>query len=608
MAALAVLPNAPALVHPGKNGEILLRKRNALISKLATEKVIDATTAALAKLEPLPGEPKPLPQFAPHLLNRYKKEYAFLKTGNEKKSTGINTTIDGHLQQRVTALVNIHHDQLKGSQVNNTAAMVMDIETGNILAYVGNIYQPENVSMESHVDVLAAPRSPGSTLKPLLYASLLTEGILLPTQLIPDVPTQIGGYTPQNFDLGYDGAVPADKALSRSLNIPAVKMLQQYKYQRFYDVLKRCGFSTLTQPADFYGMSLILGGCEITPFELAGVYSSMARMYLHQKKNKSKWSSDDWYMPRYTKPISILTSPKISKAGIEPFNYPAIWQMFNAMTEVMRPGEEGLWNLFSSAQRIAWKTGTSFGFRDGWAIGLTAKYCVVVWMGNTDGEGRPDLTGINTAAPLLFDIFRELPVSKWFEPPSDGFVYLPVCRKSGFKSGIDCNESDTVPVSETAVAAATCPYCKTIHLDREGVQRVSESCESPGNMQHRSWFILPPTMEYYYRAKHPDYKLLPPYKQGCETVLAKNLDIIYPDEGAKIYIPLEISGQKGNVVFTATHRNTNEKLFWHLDDVFMGTTEQFHQLSLNPAPGHRLTVMDREGNSATRNFEILRKE
>ncbi len=278
------------------------------------------------------------------------------------------------------------------------------------------------------------------------------------------------------------------------------------------------------------------------------------------------------------------------------------------MNEVMRPGEEGLWNLFSSSQKIAWKTGTSFGFRDGWAIGLTTKYCVVVWMGNTDGEGRPELTGINTAAPLLFDIFRLLATSSWFESPSGGFIYAPVCKQSGFKASMDCAEADTVMVSENAVNAPTCPYCRNIHLDKTGVFRVNESCESPADMQHRSWFVLPPTIEYYYRAKHPAYQLLPAYKKGCSIEATKALDIIYPDEGAKIYIPLEITGEKGNVIFKATHRN-NEKLFWHLDDLFMGSTEQFHQLSLNPAPGkHRITIIDKEGNSVTRNFEILQKE
>src|SRR6476620_2538681 len=157
--------------------------------------------------------------------------------------------------------------------------------------------------------IFTSNRSLGSTLKPLLYASLLTEGKMLPQQLVPDVPTQINGYAPENFDLGYDGAVPANRALARSLNIPAVKMLQQYRYQRFYNRLQQCGFTTLDHPADFYGMSLILGGCEISPYELCGVYASMARMYLHQKQNKGKWNRDDWFMPKYEVPSTVDRSP-----------------------------------------------------------------------------------------------------------------------------------------------------------------------------------------------------------------------------------------------------------------------------------------------------------
>jgi penicillin-binding protein 1C len=283
--------------------------------------------------------------------------------------------------------------------------------------------------------------------------------------------------------------------------------------------------------------------------------------------------------------------------------------MLNAMTEVMRPGEEGLWGMFSSAQRIAWKTGTSFGFRDGWAIGLTTKYCVVVWVGNTDGEGRPGLTGISTAAPLLFDIFRLLPPAPWFEMPSRDFTYLPVCKYSGYKSGKDCASSDTILVSESAAQAGTCPYCRVIHLDKGGLFRVSENCEPVSNMQHKSWFVLPPTMEYYYKESHPDYQLLPPYRKDCNIEANKSLDIIYPNECDKIYVPLEITGEKGRTIFKATHRNNKEKLFWHIDDIFIGTTETFHQLAIDPAPGkHKLTVIDKEGNSVTRNFSILQKE
>jgi penicillin-binding protein 1C len=611
MATLAVLPNAPALVHPGKNRNTLLKKRNELIDKLVFRKVIDRTTAELAKFEPLPTQPKPLPQIAPHLADRFRRDHRLLSSTEKNISTGVQTTIDGNLQQQLNTIIDIHHQQLKGHHINNAAAMIVEIETGSILAYVGNVYKPNEPDIESHVDVLAAVRSPGSTLKPLLYASLLSEGTMLPRQLIPDIPTQIGGFAPANFDLGFDGAVPANRALARSLNIPAVKMLQQYKYQRFYDRLKQLGITSLNRSANEYGMSLILGGCEITPFELAGVYSSMARMYQHQTKNKSEWNNDDWFMPSYQKDKSNDILKKQRSTITTPlFDYTALWHTFNAMNEVARPGEEGLWGMFSSAQRIAWKTGTSFGFRDGWAIGLTSKHCVIVWVGNTTGEGRPELTGINAAAPIMFDIFRTLPSAQWFEPPANSLTYIDVCVQTGFKAGTECERTSKMLVSPLAKNnAALCPYHKLIHLDHTASYRVTANCEAPSSMKHVPWMVLPPTIEYYYKQRHTDYKPLPDFLPGCVSNSEKIIDIIYPDENSKIYVPLEATGERGRTIFTATHRKTKSKLFWHIDNDFAGTTENFHQLALNPAPGkHQLTVVDETGETITRHFEIIEKE
>jgi penicillin-binding protein 1C len=620
MAALTVLPNAPTLVHPGKNRNVLLRKRNGLIDKLVANKTIDATTGELAKMEPLPGQPLPLPQLAPHLLDRFKKDFA--TKNNEHFPTRITSTLQSDLQQNVTEIINRYHNSFKANSINNAAAMVMEVETGNVVAYVGNVYQPSDTSLESHVDVLASPRSPGSTLKPILFTALQSDGLVLPRQLIPDIPTQIGGYTPQNFNLDYDGAVPANRALSRSLNIPAVKMLQQYKYQRFYDVLHQCGFTTLTKPADFYGLSLILGGCEVTPWELAGVYSSLARVYNHQRANQGKFDRKDWHMPTYLSAESRSNKTHVKEENTSskilqpttynpqlPFDYTSLWHTFNAMQEVMRPGEEGLWNLFNSAQRIAWKTGTSFSFRDGWAIGLTPKYCVVVWVGNTTGEGRPELTGINTAAPVMFDIFRLLPSSPWFEPPAYDFTYLPVCHESGFKAGPDCNDVDTMMVSIKAKDAPLCPYHRVIHLDRTATYRVTANCELPSAMVNKSWFVLPPTMEYYYKIKHDDYKVLPAFLPNCDIESSRQMEIIYPENDARIYVPIEVTGEKGNTIFTAAHRNPQAHLFWHLDNNYIGSTFQFHQMAFNPTAGkHILTVVDEQGETISRNFEILDKE
>ncbi len=598
MATLAVLPNAPSLVNPAKNRQSLLEKRNRLLEQLLQSGKISKEDYALALQEYLPLKPLPLPQHAPHLLQRFAKEHP----GEYSKAT---STLQFSLQENLNKIIQQRQQQYKGNGINNICALVLDVETGNVLAYAGNSYDAGNSDIQADVDIITSPRSPGSALKPFLYAAMLSDGMLLPHSIVPDIPTQIAGYTPQNFDKDFDGAVEASMALSRSLNVPAVRLLQQYKYQRFYETLKQVGITTLNNPADHYGLSMILGGCEVNMWQLAGAYASMARIINHDTKNKGKILSSDVHAPKY---IDSLV-----KNGTE-INFPldavSIYYTLQAMQEVMRPGEEGLWQQFSSSQKIAWKTGTSFGFRDGWAIGVTAKNVVAVWVGNADGEGRAGLIGVQTAAPVMFDIFRLLPAVSWFKKPVYNYSYLPVCRQTGFRANVDCRDVDTLFMPPGAGKSPLCPYHKIIHLDKTGTYQVTAECAAPGDMQHVSWFILPATMEYYYKQHQHDYKMLPPFKEGCTSLATtKEIEIIYPQAGAKIYVPLEISGEKGRTVFIATHRKSNAKIFWSLDDSFLSTTEHFHQLAVNPSPGkHVLTLTDEAGNSISRSFEIISKK
>lgn len=608
-AALAVLPNSPALVHPGRNRQILLRKRNQLLERLWHNETIDSVTCQLAKLEPLPDQPKALPQEAPHLLDRFRRDYPAQKAKDDKAVTRIRTTLDAGLQRNVGDIIERYHAIYKANGINNAAAVVLDVETGDALAYVGNVYHPEDPETESHVDIIQAPRSPGSTLKPILYAAMLTDGIILPHSLVADIPTQIAGYTPQNFDLGYDGAVPASKALARSLNIPAVRMLQQYRYERMHTLLKKLGMTTLTQPADHYGLSLILGGGESTLWELTGIYASMARTLLHQEQYNGKYDADDIHAPNYRQGTKLVSKSAPSNTGV--LDAGAIWYTFQAMEEVMRPGEELLWQQFSSSQRVAWKTGTSFGFRDGWAIGVTPQYVVGVWIGNADGEGRPGLLGVSTAAPVMFDIFRLLHTGSWFNTPYDKLQQIEVCRQSGYRASDLCPEKDSISVPASGLRSGLCPYHQLVHLDHTGLWRVTADCESPSQMQHVPWFVLPPAMEFYYRTRH-NYLPLPPYKQECLATLHQDkapMEVIYPRPNARIYVPIEIDGKPGEAVFTATHRNTAEKIYWHMDDNYLGETQEFHQMALHPAAGkHMLTLVDEQGVQVRVPFEILAKK
>ena len=249
------------------------------------------------------------------------------------------------------------------------------------------------------MDIIRRPRSTGSILKPLLYAAMLEDGSLTPRMLLPDVPTHYEGFQPENFDRQYRGAVRADEALAHSLNVPAVRMLKTYGIARFADVLRGAGMSTLTRPADHYGLTLILGGAEGNLWDISAMYASLADIARAGPADAA---------PRFHE-LTVLANSKAKARGPSPIGTGAAWLTLDALLEVPRPGEEGHWKSFASSRRIAWKTGTSVGLRDGWAVGSTSRHTVGVWVGNASGEGRPGLTGSTMAAPLMFGLFNSLP-------------------------------------------------------------------------------------------------------------------------------------------------------------------------------------------------------
>jgi penicillin-binding protein 1C len=440
-------------------------------------------------------------------------------------------------------------------------------------------------------------------------AAMFDDGAILPNTLIPDVPTQISGFTPKNYALTYDGAVPAMRALARSLNIPAVRMLQMYKYERFCPLLIKAGITTLSQPPSHYGLSVILGGAEVMLWDAAGVYAGMARTLNHFADYSGRYGRHD-FMPPYFLASDSVKRKKIISDAPSVLSASAIWQTFEAMVEVSRPDEDAQWKDFLSSTRVAWKTGTSFGFRDGWAIGCTPKHVVAVWVGNASGEGRPGLTGIGTAAPILFDIFSLLKTNEWFDPPYDEMSRIPVCRQSGHRASGICSPVDTAWVQNAGLKTAACPYHKIIHLDPSGKWQVNDGCEAPSRMVHKPWFILPPVQEWYYKSKNPSYHPLPPFRKDCASSLqVRSLAFIYPPQPGKIYVPVEIDGTPGKVIFEAAHRNPNTTIYWHLDEEFVTATKQFHQAALHPPSGkHKIVLVDENGETAEMKFEIIGKE
>ena len=607
-ATLAVLPNSPSLIHPGRNRNRLREKRNSLLLRLHEKGYLDGFSYNMAIEEPLPENPLPLPQLAPHLLNRAYMEHF---KGNSGEITRIRTTIDPILQQRISALVALHNKSLMANGINNLSAVVIEVESGNVVAYIGNA-QNAGEQYSQDVDMVKSPRSTGSMLKPLLYASLLGEGTLLPNSLISDVPTQLDGYRPENYLETYDGVVPASRAVSRSLNVPFVRMLQMFGLEKFHHKLRKLGLSTLNKPASYYGLPLILGGAECTLWDISGVYASMARTLKHFYPNNGLYSTNDFRQPNYEykAALSKPLAPPLNK-NTNYLTFDAIWFTFKAMTELERPDTQGDWKRFISSKQIAWKTGTSLGFRDAWAVGTSSSYTVGVWAGNADGEGRPGLMGIYAAAPLLFRIFDLLPSSNWFEEPFDAERMVTVCKQSGYLA-LDFCEKDTVWAPENALKSKPCPYHQIVHLDKTGNYRVTNECASTSEMKEVSWFVLPPLEEMYFITKNPGYNPLPPISPNCSndiSVSGSPMQIIYPKNPIKIYVPTGLDGQPEKVVFKIAHRSPDATVFWHLDQQFVGETKNFHSMEMNPPAGkHTLTMVDNEGNRIQQIIEVLIKK
>ena len=598
-AMLAVLPNSPSLIHPGKNREKLFAKRNRLLNKLKENNAIDQFTYELAIAEPIPEQPHPLPRFARHLLTHA------MKDGREGKK--VLSTVQMGLQERVEQVLDDHHQRLKANQIFNASVIVLDVETGNVIAYVGNTNT--DVEHETDVDVIVSPRSTGSILKPFLYAAMLEDGKILPKTLLPDIPTVINGFAPQNFNLEYDGAVAADKAIIRSLNVPAVYMLRDYRYERFHQLLKNIGMSSLNQPPDHYGLSLILGGAEGTLWDITGMYASMARTLNHYSNYaswKNKYDRKDFHQPNY---INNISSPEKTIEENSWLSAASIYETFDALKEVYRPGEETGWKYFSSSKKIAWKTGTSFGFRDGWAVGVTPQYAVGVWVGNADGEGRPGLTGTETAAPVMFDIFSQLAGNSWFQQPYSEMQKIMVCSKSGQRFTDKCESGNEVWIGKAGLESTSCNYHKRIHLTLDKKFQIHTECESIDHIANTNWFVLPPIQEYYFKAKNLSYKSLPPFRADCQsTSSVVGMDLIYPKPNSKIFIPRDLDGTPGSSVFELAHRNSTTKVYWHLDGQFIGETRKNHQIALNPGEGkHTLTIVDDAGEALERHFEVISK-
>ena len=562
-ALLAVLPNSPGAMNVEKNRERLINKRNNLLDKLYAKGRLTEQQLELSKREPLPNERYSFERVAPHLARRLY---------NRSTDKVIRTTIDYNLQKRMQEIVRSYVDFTHSEGITNAAMLVVENRTRNVKAYIGS-QEFMDMENEGQVDGVIARRSPGSILKPFLYALSIDEGLIAPESLVQDVPMFFANFNPQNANKKYTGMIEARQALISSLNIPFVHLLDQYGEDKFYYFLKDMLEFDENAP-ERYGLSLILGTREFTVEEIATLYSGLANYgnftKLHYTLNDDKSRTKTMF----SKGASYLT--------------------LDTLKELVRPGIN---NLYRWKEPISWKTGTSFGKRDAWACGMTPDYTVIVWVGNFSGKSNDNLSGVISGGRLLFNVFQELDNSnKHFEEPYYELENIEVDSITGYRIDLDGVETKTIKYPRNAKPLKMSPFYKKIYVDENDVE-VDSRDPNFANSHEKVILNYPLEVVNYFIRENRDISEI-----YHTTSKEKSLKILYPTPNLKILLPKDLDKEQKLVVKIANLKN--QDIYWYLDKEFIGMDKTFEKEISLGVGNHTLTIMAEDGEIAKTNFSI----
>lgn len=563
-ALLAVLPNSPGLMNVEKNREKLIEKRNFLLKKLYEKNFINERQYEISLKEPVPDKRYSFPVLAPHLVRRLVNE-------NKDKKI-IKSTIDSEIQKKTEKAVKDYSEFLKLSGINNTAVLIINNKNYEVTAYAGSqdFYDFKN---NGQVDGITAKRSPGSLLKPFLYAKVIDEGIAAPQSKLPDVPLYFSNFSPQNADKKYYGMVEMRDALIKSLNIPFVELLKDYGEDKFFYFLKDI-LNFEDRNPERYGLSLILGTKEFTMEEIGILYSGLAN-YGNFKNLKYTEESTEEERQLLTKGASYLT--------------------LTTMRELERPGME---KFYREKNPVSWKTGTSHGRRDGWAAGITPEWTVVVWTGNFTGEGNPNLTGVYTGGNLLFNILKILPkTEKDFIMPSD-LEKIEVDKETGYRLKYDVPYKEIFYPKDAKPLKAS-PYYKKIFVNKNG-EEIDSRDESFNEREEKYILVYPLEVVNYFVRENLDVSNI-----FSEKTAKKTIKFIYPKNNLKIIVPKDFDGEKSLIVKIANIKN--QELYWYVNKEYAGKSRE-KERSFNFKKGeYEITVVSESGETAKINFQVAEK-
>ncbi|MBS1537838.1 MAG: penicillin-binding protein 1C [Bacteroidetes bacterium] len=567
---LTIIPNRPTSLALGKNNQLIEQERNKWLKRFLSKKVFPSREIQDALAEPLDAIRREPPRIAPHFALRMKMMYP-----NEPI---IKTQLRNPIQQRIEQLANNYNRRMRFMGVNNASVLILDNQTNSVIGYIGN---PDfnDLDHQGQVDGVKAVRSPGSALKPLIYALAIDKGLLTPKTIITDVPVNYNGFAPENFNRTFNGNVSAERALAFSLNVPAVKTLDKLGVPLFVDKLQQAGFEQIRKDSKQLGLSAALGGCGVRLDELTNLYSMFA--------NGGKFRPLQW----------ITSSPQTTESQI--ISEGSAYMITQILTQPTRPDIPNLSQSSIHVPKIAWKTGTSYGRRDAWSIGYNKRYTIGVWVGNFDGAGAPELTGADAATPLLFEIFNSIEYNSdnsWFERPASVDFRL-VCSESGLPPNDYCENQIIDYFIPTVSSNRKCEHLKTVFVSADEDFSYCTSCLPANGYKRKEYPNLPPELISFYESEHIGYTKIPPHNPVCSRIFSDRIPIISSPVNGKTYL-LE-HGEDQKIMLTCSADNEVKVVYWYINDRFFQAADAGAKVFVAPPEGQvKISCSDDKGRNA----------
>ncbi len=591
IAVLLAVPQLPVRRFPSEaNAEHLRAARDEIATWLLDQgQFVDGASveqlAARVRGATVPTRIRPLPRHAPHAA-------FWLAQQQSTAGTRIETTLDRGLQLLAERSMRGAHGEMARLGIHNGAAVVVDHRTAEVRALVGNLdfFDDEHGGQIVGFDT---PRSPGSALKPFIYALAIDRGLALPEHLVPDIPTSYADYAPSNYDGRFTGLIPLEDALSHSLNIPFVRLLGRLGVERFIGTLQASGAGGLSPWPGYYGLSAAIGALEITPLELAGLYTSLAR--------------DGRHLPLRVMPSSEVGAP--ATRGTEIYSRGSAFLTRRALARRDRPDFPSRRQLSGAPPSIHWKTGTSYGHRDAWAAGSGPDHTAVVWLGNFDNSPSVDLVGAEAAGPLLFDLLeavvdRSRP--RVADRAPNDLKRVEVCAYSGYLPTPACQQRDHALALRRQVPTRRCPYHATVDVDLDTGLALNPTCRAGRRYETRSYVVWPASIRRWLSQGHRWLPSPPSLAPECEQPgRAAPPAILSPSAGQILVLLPGVAVSDQEIPLQAESTRPGARLSWFVDGEFLGTAPAEDRLWWLPRPGeHEIVVMDDTGLSARRRLAV----